>query len=277
MNSNILKFFTCVADYNSITIASEHLGVTQANVTMRIKQLEKELGFELFHRVPKGVILTQEGEKLLPLAKNLEKKLVEIKSKMKNIHSQESLIIACAYSNARIRLVSFMEKIHKDYPDIKLKIIRDNNYSIIDELLNFKIDVGFIDYKPNNDEVIILKEFKNELLFLEEKNAKEENNTILSCGDHCQFYDGIKEYYKHLGIVDYETVQIPDFEIILSSITCGMGKSVLPKIVVEKLGYMDKLKTTRITNKVLKITTYLICRKGNMPKISDYLKELDIS
>ncbi|MCP4971195.1 MAG: hypothetical protein GY932_11475 [Arcobacter sp.] len=128
------------------------------------------------------------------MAKNLEKKLVEIKSKMKNIHSQ------------------------------KLKLIRDNKYSIIDELLTFKIDVGFIDYKPNNDKVIILKEFKNELLFLEEKNAKEENNTILSCGDYCQFYDGIKEYYKYLGIVDYETVQIPDFEIILSFITYGMGK-----------------------------------------------------
>ncbi len=40
---------------------------------------------------------------------------------------------------------------------------------------------------------------------------------------------------------------------------------------------MDKLKTTRITNKVLKITTYLIRRKGSIPKISDYLKELDIS
>ena len=276
MNSNILKIFTSVAKCNSITLGAKELGVTQANVTLRIKQLEKEVGFELFHRVPKGIILTKEGEKLLPLAIDVEKKLEEIQTKMKNIHQQDSLIIASAYLNARIRLVPFMKKINKDYPNIRLEIVRDNNVSIIDELLNFKIDIGFIDYEPENEQIVVLKKFKNELLFLEDKNSTEENNTILSCGDNCQFYGGIKKYYKHIGISKYKTIQIPDFEIILSSIECGMGKSILPKTVIEKLGYSDKLKTTQISNDILEITTYLVCRKENIPMISEYLKNLDI-
>ncbi len=147
MNSNILKIFTTVAKFNSITLGAKELNVTQANVTLRIKQLERELGFELFHRIPKGIILNKEGEKLLPLAIDIEKKLEEIQTKMKNIHQQDSLIIASAYTNARIRLVPFIQKINKDFPDIRLEIIRDNNVSIIDELLNYKIDIGFIDYQ----------------------------------------------------------------------------------------------------------------------------------
>ena len=277
MNSNILKIFTTVTKCNSITLGAKELGVTQANVTLRIKQLERELGFELFHRVPKGVILTIEGEKLFPLAIEVEKKLEEIQMKMKNINQQNSLVIASAYTNARIRLVPFIQKINKDFPDIKLEIIRETNFSIIDALLNFKIDIGFIDYEPKDTQVIVLKKFKNELLFLEEKNTSNKNYTILSCGDNCQFYEGILKYYEHIGVTDYTTTKIADFEIILACIEAGMGKSILPRTVVEKLGYLDKLKTTVIDNDILEIPTFLICRKENIPKISEYLKNIDIA
>ena len=276
MDSNILKIFTTTAKCSSITLGAKTLGVTQANVTLRIKQLEKELGFELFHRIPKGIILTKEGEKLLPLAIDIEQKLKEIQTKMKNIHQQDSLIIASAYTNAKIRLVPFLQKINKDFPNIRLKIIRETNISIIDALLDYKIDIAFIDYEPKNDQVVVLKKFKNELLFLEQKNSITKDYTILSCGDNCQFYHGIKKYYKNKGITDYKTTKIADFEIILTCIEFGMGKAILPRTVVEKLGYIDKLKTTVIDNDILEIPTFLVCRKENIPKISEYLKSIEI-
>jgi|LGOV01.1.fsa_nt_gb DNA-binding transcriptional LysR family regulator len=276
MDSNILKIFATTAQCSSITLGAKKLGVTQANVTLRIKQLEKELGFELFHRIPKGIILTKEGEKLLPLAVDIEQKLEEIQTKMKNIHQQESLIIASAYTNAKIRLVPFLQKINNDFPNIRLEIIRETNISIIDALLDYKIDIAFIDYEPKNDQVVVLKKFTNELLFLEQKNSSTKDNTVLSCGDNCQFYHGIKKYYKHKGITDYKTTKIADFEIILTCIEFGMGKAILPRTVVEKLGYIDKLKTTVIDNDILEIPTFLVCRKENIPKISDYLKSIAI-
>ncbi|MDA7847998.1 LysR family transcriptional regulator [Sulfurospirillum sp.] len=276
MDSNILKIFATTAKCRSITLGAKTLGVTQANVTLRIKQLEKELGFELFHRVPKGIILTKEGEGLLPLAIDIEKKLTEIQTKMKNVHQQNSLSIASAYTNARIRLVPFIQKINNDFPNIRLEIIRETNISNIDALLNYKTDIAFIDYIPQNDQIVILKKFKNELLFLEQKNADTTDHTILSCGDNCQFYHGLKNYYKHLGITNYKVKKIADFEIILSCIEIGMGKFILPKAVVEKLGYIDKLKTTKIPCDVLEIPTLLVCRKGNEPKISKYLENIDI-
>jgi len=56
-----------------------------------------------------------------------------------------------------------------------------------------------------------------------------------------------------------------------------MGKAILPRTVVEKLGYIDKLKTTVIDNDILEIPTFLVCRKENIPKISDYLKSIEIN
>ena len=68
MDSSLLKVFVEVARENSITKAANKLNFAQSNVTSRIKQLEKSLGFALFHRVPKGMILSKEGEKLYPYA-----------------------------------------------------------------------------------------------------------------------------------------------------------------------------------------------------------------
>ncbi len=63
MDSNLLKIFVAVAKKNSISLGAKKLKFTQTNVSLRIKQLEKNLGFDLFHRIPKGVLLTKEGEK----------------------------------------------------------------------------------------------------------------------------------------------------------------------------------------------------------------------
>ena len=57
MDLNLLKVFVSVANKKSISLAASELKCAQSNVTSRIKQLEKNLGAELFFRVPKGVIL----------------------------------------------------------------------------------------------------------------------------------------------------------------------------------------------------------------------------
>lgn len=236
MDSNLLKIFTTVAKSNSITLGAKKLKVTQANVTLRIKQLEKNLGYKLFHRVPKGIILTKEGEKLLPLAHEVEDKFVEIQMQMTNINQQDSLIVASTYTNASKRLIPFLKKLNSDFPNLQLELIRKTKIPIIKLLLEYKVDIGFINHVPKNKEIMVLNTFHNKLLFLESKNETIQNNTILAYEEGCAYHEGMKQYYKHVGIDDYKTTEIADFEVILACVELGMGKSIIPKTIVEKLG-----------------------------------------
>jgi len=276
MDSNLLKIFTTVTKSKSITLGAKKLHVTQANVTLRIKQLEKQLGYKLFHRIPKGVILTTEGEKLFPLAEEIGAKLEEIQMKVKNINTQDSLIVASTYANASKRLIPFLKKINADFPNIKLELIRKTKIPIIKLLLDYKVDIGFINHVPDIDEIMVLNTFHNKLLFLEQADSNSKNNTILAYEENCAYHNGMKKYYEYLGINDYGIIEIADFEVILACVELGMGKAIIPKAIVEKLGYMDKLKTTKIDDKILEIPTCLVCRKDNIPKISEYLKNIDI-
>ena len=61
-----IRAFEAAARLGSFTAAAEDLGLTQAAVSQRIGQLEKQLGTPLFHRRARAISLTVEGEAWLP-------------------------------------------------------------------------------------------------------------------------------------------------------------------------------------------------------------------
>ena len=273
MDSNLLKIFVEVAYNKSISLAAKKLNVTQTNVSLRIKQLEKNLAFDLFHRVPKGVLLTKEGEKLLPLAIEIVNKIKEAKYKIRNIKKQDSLIIASTYSNTKIRLIPLLKKLNKDHSDIKLELVTNNTVTLKKMLLEYKVDIAFINNVPTHEDLLLLNKFDNELLYVESK-YKDSRHTILGHKGICAFFNGLKEYYVYLGIKDYEVLEMANFEVILACVELGMGSTLLPKSIVQRYGYLDKVKTTIIDKKIVDIPTCLVCRKDNLPKISEYLKNV---
>lgn len=73
LNLQHLSTFLTVAGWKNFTRAAEELGYSQSSVTTHIKNLEKELGYELFEReqFSKNVRLTGAGRRTLPYAHRL--------------------------------------------------------------------------------------------------------------------------------------------------------------------------------------------------------------
>src|SRR6185503_4944725 len=63
---NALRAFEAAARRLSFTAAAVELYVTQAAVSHQVKALEQRLGVKLFHRLARGLVLTDEGQALLP-------------------------------------------------------------------------------------------------------------------------------------------------------------------------------------------------------------------
>jgi DNA-binding transcriptional LysR family regulator len=66
-----LRYFVAVADELHFTRAAERLYISQPALSKQIRALERQLGFGLFDRGPRGVALTAQGETLLPPARAL--------------------------------------------------------------------------------------------------------------------------------------------------------------------------------------------------------------
>ncbi|MEM8647163.1 MAG: LysR family transcriptional regulator [Pseudomonadota bacterium] len=68
-SSGHLRTFLTVVDSGNVTHAASILGRTQSTISVQIKQLEETLDARLFQRQARGVVLTEQGRKLLPAAR----------------------------------------------------------------------------------------------------------------------------------------------------------------------------------------------------------------
>ena len=69
-DSNLLKTFVEIAECGNLTHASTRLNRSQSAISVQIRKLETELDTSLFLRDRKGMALSANGEKLLPVARS---------------------------------------------------------------------------------------------------------------------------------------------------------------------------------------------------------------
>lgn len=84
----MVSHFLYTARYKNLTKAANELHITQPSVSYAIKQMEDSLGLKLFHRLSKGVELTEEGRALLEY---VEPSLVMLDSAQKHLHNLKQL------------------------------------------------------------------------------------------------------------------------------------------------------------------------------------------
>ncbi|PHR27670.1 MAG: DNA-binding transcriptional regulator DsdC [Desulfotalea sp.] len=111
---HLMPIFVCVAKYQSFSKAAEELCVTQGAISQNIRKLEDILGFSLFHRLTRRIILTDKGQRLLT---TVQGSLLEISGEIESIKRKElngNLNISCPPTLASKwlapRLKSFTEK-----------------------------------------------------------------------------------------------------------------------------------------------------------------------
>ena len=76
-----LEYFSAIARYKSMNLASEKLHVSQQTLSMSIKKMEDELDVQLLVRSHLGVSLTAEGEEFLKIAETFMRNIVNFKGK----------------------------------------------------------------------------------------------------------------------------------------------------------------------------------------------------
>jgi DNA-binding transcriptional LysR family regulator len=116
-----LKIFNTVARHGSFSAASETLNLTKGAVSHQIRLLESELGFSLFHRLPRGVELTSTGQDLLTTSQAAFESIDHRITELRRIGSRTLTIGVTTYFASRWlspRLMDFM-RLH---PDIRLSI-----------------------------------------------------------------------------------------------------------------------------------------------------------
>ena len=169
-----LKYFVKSAEYLNFSVAAKHLYITQSTLSQQIKQLEFELGFELFLRNSRHISLTEAGEEFLPFARKTIQDAEDGVQRLYDLQNVKTgtLRVGVTYSLSTVLtegVMSFM----KEFPGIRLEIF----YKTVDELLillrEHKVDF-ILSYKPLFDapDVDSMPLFENTLALVVSKEHK---------------------------------------------------------------------------------------------------------
>jgi DNA-binding transcriptional LysR family regulator len=144
LNLSEIQVFAVAAETGNFSEAARRLHLSQPAVSQQIRSLENYLGVELFLRSGRGVALTDAGEVLLLLARELLDLSRRIEETMQSLEGQVAghLVIGCTTTAGKYMLPLLAAAFSKRYPNVQVTIEMCNCASIVDPLLAQEVHLG---------------------------------------------------------------------------------------------------------------------------------------
>lgn len=254
MEMNIQKYmaFVKTVEYGSFTKASEVLNYSQSGISRMIGDLEKEWKVTLLERNKTGVKLTSDGTKLLPRAKRLIDEYEKLQIEVDELNGlQSGLIRIGTFSSVATHwLPRIIKEFQKDYPNIDYELLLGDYTEIEEWIVTGRVDCGFLRIPANPDFDVAFLDQDRLLAVLPEKHpfAKydkfpiaefvNEPFMLLEKGTRAEIW----EVFERSGISPKVHFTTWDDYAIMSMVESGLGVSVLPELILQRIPYHVVLK-----------------------------------
>ena len=146
MDIRVLKYFLAVAREQSFSVAAERLFLSQPTLSRQIKELEDELGTQLFIRSSKGVTLTEEGMILRARADEIVALMDKTEQEVRKSGEQISgMVYIGAGETYAVKLIAdTAKKLNVDHPDIQYSIYSGDASDVLEKLDRGLLDFGIV-------------------------------------------------------------------------------------------------------------------------------------
>lgn len=140
-----LRAFVTVAKEGNLTRAAARLNLTQPAVSLQIKALQHGLQLQLLTRGPGGMMLTDDGEKLLPFAERILDALAEFRQGAQRLNSTltGALSIGTILDPEFIRLGPFLKRLVENHPMLSTRLQHSMSGEVLQQVRAGGLDGGF--------------------------------------------------------------------------------------------------------------------------------------
>ncbi|MBG4948220.1 LysR family transcriptional regulator [Pseudomonas aeruginosa] len=266
MDLSSLEIFRAVAHEASVTRAAQQLQRAQSNVTTRIRQLEEDLGVELFLRDGKRMSLTERGSEFLAYAEQLLALADEARQSMHPAEPGGRLRLGSMESTAASRLPALLASYHKACPRVALEVSTGTSRALFDGVRARRLDgargaagpggAGELDGSGLRGEPL----FREELLMILPAEhppvhdvAEVRLRTLAGFARGCTYRQLAED---SLG-TPLTVQEVGSYHAILACVAAGACVGVLPRSVLQLLG-TPPLRSLPLAE----VDTWLVWREG---------------
>jgi DNA-binding transcriptional LysR family regulator len=147
MDIRQLKAFVAIAESGTFTAGAVRVHVTQAAISMQIRQLENETGAQLFVRAPRKVILTEAGEKLLERAYVILREhdaALEEMAALTGAHKGRLRIGSASAMVSGDPLPQILRELRKTFAKVETSVASGTSEQLVQHVLAGDLDAAFV-------------------------------------------------------------------------------------------------------------------------------------
>lgn len=166
MDLTQLEMFNAVAEAGSITQAAAKVHRVPSNLTTRLRQLETELGVDLFIRENQRLRLSPAGHNFLRYSQQILALVDEARSVVAGDEPQGLFSLGSLESTAAVRIPATLAQFNRRYPKIQFSLSTGPSGTMLEGVLEGKLNAAFIDGPINHTAIDGIPVYREELMIV---------------------------------------------------------------------------------------------------------------
>ena len=278
MELSQLEAFLEAVERGSFRRAAEALLLAQPSVSARIQHLEDELGVPLFHRMGRGVRLTDMGRTFLPFARSSLESLRRGTEVLESVrHASTGILnMATARVVGTYVLPGILREFQRHYPETNLHIKVAQSSQVLQMVLDEEVQLGLARYIQHPDvdaihlydeEAFLVAHPRNAIVMSGMASMREvaqEPLILYGLGDPGSSYSTIiHKLCREAGVTPKVEMILDSVEAVKNMVELGLGISFLPRSGVRQSLENGTLAIVPLADQQqVLIPTYVLVRKG---------------
>jgi LysR family transcriptional regulator, hydrogen peroxide-inducible genes activator len=246
-----LRYLVAVADLRHFGRAAERCHITQPTLSSQLRKLEETLGAPLVERTTRFVTLTPTGERVVAHARRILEEADQISELVRHCHGTLSSVLRLGIipTLSPYILPLFLNKLHQDFPDLRLVLREDLTDNLLVALEAFALDVVLIalpdqagpyrsmplfdepfcfvcptEHKLSNRPEVTETDLAQERLLLLDEGHCLRDQALAVCGDQLRMRDALSDDFRATSL-----------ETICEMVAAGLGCTLLPAMAAPHL------------------------------------------
>jgi LysR family carnitine catabolism transcriptional activator len=282
--SRQLQAFSLVAQHRNFSRAAEALFITPSGLSLLIRELESQLGFRLFDRTTRHVVLTAYGHELLPIA---QKSLADVDGAVSRIgrtatESSRTLSVGASPLIAANVLPQAIKEFRSHRPELRIQLRDCEPASIIPMVETGKVDMGLrVLYKaiPGLRRtplfrfclMVVRADYDPAFRRASTTWSALKGEKLISLVPTNEIQQLIDKHLAQAGIVVHEAGVIQYVDTLLAMVEAGEGSGIVPSWALAACRNR-KVVMSRLINPIVNLDFYQISNRGKElpPGASDF-------
>lgn len=281
INLHLLRIFTIVADHGSLSRAAQAMHISQPAVTKGVQELEKQVGVPLLERGARGVRLTEAGAGLQEHARAIfaAESAAEDELRANRGLKGGTLRIGASLTIANYFLPPLIARFHARYPDLALELSSHNTESIVQRLLDYKLDIALVEGPVSHERIQQRKWRDDELVVVAASNHPLAGRKRLKAADlNAAMWvvrepgSGTREVVeaalKERHLQWRHTLEINSTAAIKQTVASGLGLAMVSMVAAADQITIGKLVVLPVTDLRVKRPLTLLSLKNRPPGVA---------